>query len=626
MAFEHILASVRLQENKEPSVYMALCMVQSLFRDIEDEAGAYLSDCELGSEKAAVKLLWLCEQIQDVYRSKMKDLPWDEEIEDALKELTATREKLRSVEGAVNDLAAKREEVATLETRMKSLQEAAKEYHELESTCRQLEQEIAVCRRVNEDELAAMRCSVESLMQERERLLAECETFRAEQIEPLTATVQTLQTQKLALLNSLQELTDSRTKLETERDGLSEAMYANEAQCVSLQKKIRELEDLCAISAEELRKLEALQKDQMATYTARRETETALEEECEIYRKQYLDPVEKRIASLEDEKMRKNEILKGKQDHETNLGERIRGIIEDIEKANAAIYKYEKEIPQQQSVLLSTREDMTQKETELQGLRAEYEELESKLQETKNQIDELEYTLIPKCRADILEDEGQFAQLSVQSEALTKELMQKRARTKEKEDLRNRLQAEYNELEEKCQRADAEIGRLTALRDDLQSKTSEEQVEECKAKLREHTDRLREMLQLAAQMQTDIACKEADCSAAEARCNELSIRHADWIKVETDLKKKQAELQFYGTEGFLEQYRGKKQQLERLETACSGLREAKNLLDTYLGVSEQTSPSPDTLNAQLHRLKMAVDQITATLVHIADNLKWEGKA
>lgn len=824
MAFEHILASVRLQENKDPTIYMALCMTESLFRDIEDKAGEYLCDCDIGSERMANKLLWLCDQIQDIYRQKVNDFPWDQELEETLNDLAATGEKLRSVERAAEDLSAKRRKLSDLQGQLREAQRAYQEYKRVEEACQELKNEIESLRRINAPDLERMKEQMVLLEAQRDKIRNECQTFRRDRIEPLeatveelsrkleaernqeslliarkghleadaaqqlqtvqaltqevtsleeknqdlkaqiqsleavleqsksdratlvanvegltgenrrlreeeigplTATVSSLEGEKKELQDTLDQLQTGKNQLEEEavqlhqtvqtetrevgtleeknqglkaqiqsleaaleqsksdyaalvanaeglteenrnlredmigpltatvaglegerkelqdtldrleaekndlegkKQALPESINACEEQCRQIRQTIQELEDKLEAVTERTRTLEELKAQQQDNYSEQQTKEAALQEECETYRKQYLEPVETRIVALEDERKRKDDILKEKQEREMILNDRIRGIVEDIEKANATIRMYEKEIPQKQSALANSNEDMAQKEAELQRLRTEYEELTTRLQEIITDIDHLKYTKIPEYRANLQDDEREYGDLTNQAEALSKELVSQREITKSKEAQRDQLRSEYDELEERCRKADAEIGRLTELRNDLQSKTSDEQVAQYKATLQEHTEHLEKLLQEAGALQTEIQRLQTEQSHGEEQCRVLEARRADWIKMEADTKRKQTELQPFGTESFMKQYQAQREQLDRLEKACTGLRGAQNLLDTYLGRTEQSGVTPDGIKMQIQSLKQAVDRICTALVNLADNLKWEGRS
>ena len=71
MKFDHLLASVRNHEKEEPSLYMAVCMVETLFEDIEEAAGCEIRACAVGDDRLPVRLIWLCRTVEDIFRERM---------------------------------------------------------------------------------------------------------------------------------------------------------------------------------------------------------------------------------------------------------------------------------------------------------------------------------------------------------------------------------------------------------------------------------------------------------------------------------------------------------------------------------------------------------------------------
>ena len=51
MKFDRLNSSIALNAREAPSIYMTMCMIESLFRDVEDASGNELSHTELGDEQ-----------------------------------------------------------------------------------------------------------------------------------------------------------------------------------------------------------------------------------------------------------------------------------------------------------------------------------------------------------------------------------------------------------------------------------------------------------------------------------------------------------------------------------------------------------------------------------------------
>ena len=63
MKFDRLTSSIALNAQEEPTVYMAMCMVQSLFQDVESASKKPLSQTKLGDEQLPALLTWLGRQL-----------------------------------------------------------------------------------------------------------------------------------------------------------------------------------------------------------------------------------------------------------------------------------------------------------------------------------------------------------------------------------------------------------------------------------------------------------------------------------------------------------------------------------------------------------------------------------
>ena len=62
--FKRLRASLENNAQGEPSIYMALCLMETLVYDIEQESGSgTLDQCPAGDDTLPTKLIWLCRKI-----------------------------------------------------------------------------------------------------------------------------------------------------------------------------------------------------------------------------------------------------------------------------------------------------------------------------------------------------------------------------------------------------------------------------------------------------------------------------------------------------------------------------------------------------------------------------------
>ena len=124
MRFKQLKASLENNAQTEPSIYMAVCLMETLIDDIEQESGLPLDECAEGDETLPTKLIWLCRTINSVYRTKESAFVRNKE------NLTKNLEKLRETEAALAGYAQTGQELADAR---KKLQQAEKKWKEAQA-------------------------------------------------------------------------------------------------------------------------------------------------------------------------------------------------------------------------------------------------------------------------------------------------------------------------------------------------------------------------------------------------------------------------------------------------------------------------------------------------------------
>lgn len=248
MKFNHLQASIRNNADQEPSLYLALCMVESLFSDVEDSCGTEISRCPVGDERLPAKLVWLCRFINDAYHDNSDDLQRGRaRLDTAMEKLKDTQEELEDCAAVAERLAALKTELSALNEKLQARNAAAEECKRLNDECDRAKQKLEALSRF--DPAAA----------------------KAE-LEKLSCDIAEQESTKAALSDQLSQAKQKNTQLQTKCNALTLDISHKKAENEALSERLtRSQEDLDAQQLEKerlnselsdcLKKLDALQAE-----------------------------------------------------------------------------------------------------------------------------------------------------------------------------------------------------------------------------------------------------------------------------------------------------------------------------------------------------------------------------
>ena len=144
MKFEALKRSAELNKEQEPSIFLALCMIESLFKDLRIETGQNIEDCDVGDESQfSVKLAYLCRSVNKIYRKKSDALKdFNVEIE---KQMSAVNEAERHLDELTQKICDEKQVQEKLCALKKQVDDAEKKYEECEnikSQCKEIQRKI----------------------------------------------------------------------------------------------------------------------------------------------------------------------------------------------------------------------------------------------------------------------------------------------------------------------------------------------------------------------------------------------------------------------------------------------------------------------------------------------------
>lgn len=74
MKFDYLKNSIEINANEEPSVFLALCMIETIFRDIRSESGAELSHLAVGDDKWSLKMSLVYRYLRNIFDANSDDV------------------------------------------------------------------------------------------------------------------------------------------------------------------------------------------------------------------------------------------------------------------------------------------------------------------------------------------------------------------------------------------------------------------------------------------------------------------------------------------------------------------------------------------------------------------------
>lgn len=237
MEFRRLENSIKLNQTEEPSIYMALCMVESLFKDIKDNTGKDISEIPAGDEMLPVKLVWMYRMVDNIYLKKsdtftrsLEDLKKKrehlleekEQLEQAAKQVTNEKNQYLEVQ---EQLTKCRDRYEELERELKEAQGNYKEWQELVKLCECQSRELQELNHISELEqqiksrnqeyqcLVNHRTEKEAALRDAESLLAALKPIASQesiqQINQAKNRCKSLETVRSELERSVEEMQDA---------------------------------------------------------------------------------------------------------------------------------------------------------------------------------------------------------------------------------------------------------------------------------------------------------------------------------------------------------------------------------------------------------------------------------
>ena len=407
MQFKRLKASLENNAQAEPSIYTALCLMETLIYDIEQESGGLTLDkCAAGDDTLPTKLTWLCRKISAVYSAKESGFVRSREnLEKAMNKLRETESGLAGYADAERQLAETKEKLRETEARLEQAKALQSDAEALRKRTAELEEQLT---RLKTMDRGAEQRRAEELEEEIRQLNREIGDFRAAEIEPRLE-------RKQSAAARLEALTREKAGLETELGELDERYNAEVLTVAgrkrSLEERRRALEEKQEESGAVARRvLEEEQKQNKLSAEIKELTEQ-------------LAKLQSATARMETDDLPQLQQLKQAEDGRAKeLDRKLQELSEERKQLAAQIEVRQKECGELQKDLETDR-------TAYEALTSDYNIKNQELQELTKQLQDLQgKTDVEKHAAFKRQQEEKVANLqklqeeTVQIEAANKEL------------------------------------------------------------------------------------------------------------------------------------------------------------------------------------------------------------
>ena len=387
MEFSRLKASIANNAGEEPSVYMAVCMIESLFDDIEDMTGQDVSACPSGSETLPTKLVWLCQTIRQIYEDKSDELVRNRSrLDKTMETLKRTEEELESfakegeelagfqsqLKEKQADLAEKKRKSADLRTQLENIEEQAGREIAAARTC---EEQICALQKERDLSIEKQRQAageLEEMKAELLRLKEEGETYRTKQIEPV-----------------LEELRRARLEREGAADELEKIAAQHDEMVTEIAAIRLELEKKGGGLEQKKKELEAIRQQSLALQGREEELKKSLREVT-----QSLGSLQSEVARLENEQIPERERQQAdEEERREKLEEKQRRLEAEIKHLREDCAQLEKQIETMEKTCADYSDTYNTLTADYKNKSAQVERLDSQLKDLQGKTDMQKYEI-----------------------------------------------------------------------------------------------------------------------------------------------------------------------------------------------------------------------------------------
>ena len=610
MQFDSLKASIANNSDQQPSIYMALCMVESLFDDMEEALGHEISQAPVGDDTLPNKLIWLSNTLMGIYADNQEDLNRNRaRLDAAMKKLRSEQQALESMADDSRKLEQARQESAALQTALAQRKQLLQTYETTAAQCAAMKQELQQLHTFDPD---AAQAQLTSLRQQIHDFSARKAT--------LEASLQAEQKTHTDLANAVAQLEQQQQQLFGSNEQYAQRKAALEQDIAQHRSAGGSMDAHLAALEEEAVKLAAELDEKTAQAALQFDANNA-------FRTQTLDPALQKLAearkgmdSLTQQKANADAEYKKLQSDRMEM-------VTEIAKVKSSCETLSQEVNRKQI------ECETAKET-LGKLNTDKDDAVLLLSQLQKSVSDLRDTDLPELKTRLSEEEARKTELETHME-----------QTRQKH---NRLLAENQRLTASVAETDKNLKATQEIYDALTAtdSTKTKELESLEQKLKELQDKsdeekytiykrqLEEKIASLEKLRTDCDTIKAEEMQLLADIQQLQDKRSKLLErrqtCETGKKAAETLLQQLAgidTEAYKREVSMVSHQLALLETVYGKLSTSFAMINKNLGMSpfEKELPLNDQVKQNLNTLRACTDDLRCALTQCADSLKMEEK-
>lgn len=610
MQFNSLKASIANNSDQQPSIYMALCMVESLFDDMEEALGNEISQAPMGDDALPNKLIWLCNTLLGIYDDNKEDLNRNRaRLDAAVKKLQTDRGALEAMAEDARKLEQVQQEAAMLEASLAEGSQRRQTYEATAARCAAMKQELQQLRSFDphaaEAELADLQKQIRDLTTKRSNLHAALAEER-ETGAALADAVARLEQEQQQLFGSNEQYLQRKAELEkTIADHRSAG---------------GDLDNHLAVLEEEARKLAGELDLKTAQAAAQFDANETFRAQTLAPVQQKLEDLQKGFASLAQQKAAGEEQYKKLQTSRTETIIEIAKLKNSCEALAQEVAQKDAECDVAKQSLLLLNADRDDAESQLSQLQRTISDLRDRqLPELKTRLDEENDR---KCELEkhIAQSRHDHKQLLAENQRLT-------ACVEEADKTLRATQEIYDALTATDSTKTKALAELEQKLKELQNKSDEEKYTIYKRQLEEKIATLEKL--------------QAECDAIKAEemqlladINQLQDKRGKLLERkqthETGKKAAQTllqQLENLDTPAYMQEVTLVTNQLTVLEMVYGKLSTSFAMINKVLGKSpfEKDLPLNDQVKQNLSTLHSCAEELRCALTQCATSLKLEEK-
>lgn len=573
MEFKRLRASIAHNEQEAPSIYMAICAIESLVYDVEDEADQDISVCPIGDETLPTKLAWLCNTVLDIYHDNCEEMTRNRD------RLSAAVEKLRKVEGELRqfaDVSVQLEQAhSKLEARQRELNEARENkrlFDSLHAKCAEAEETLKTLKgfdvEIEQQRFRQLNSEISGHVDAQAELRV--------QLDEANVKLRDAKEARDALEKELAEVRNKTLDLSERVQPMLDALAQEREAGAQAAARVAELE--------ETKKRLVLDKERQLALAqqTQREIDNYTEQVLEPIRQQMIGEQE-RFERLEKEKQQETAALETICKKRDAVINHIAEIREREQEENAELLKKE-----QQFMTLTA--DQEKRRADIAVLQAELDALTEQLSGLQDLVFELGRQKIPAQKKRVEEESTQAAELETElqtlknrEEALQRERKEIESKCADASERLKTYQELYDALTADYSAQNSELQNLEKKLNDMKDKTDVQKHALYKTQLEESIREVQQIQDECDTMEAELQSMRAKLEEKRSRYDNLKEQKAKAADVEVKINRYLTELEPIVTQGFLARLEEMEERLNQLAYVRNNLHKSLVMMGEILG-------------------------------------------